>query len=123
MTLRTPFQFNLNSIIITSRRVCLGARSRYIKLAENDEAQNLIYIDPGTGKVVTSFTRNSKIHRWLYQGLHKFNFQFLVEHNWLRKILLIILSLGGIVISFSGVVLSWKWIKRKTKKHKKDVEI
>ncbi|WP_320113254.1 PepSY domain-containing protein [Draconibacterium orientale] len=87
------------------------------KISWTDEAQNLIYIDPVTGKVVTSLTRNRKIHRWLYQGLHKFNFQFLVEHNWLRKILLFILSLGGITVSFSGVVLSWKWIKRKAKRY------
>ncbi|PIF02225.1 MAG: hypothetical protein CR996_01205 [Draconibacterium sp.] len=92
------------------------------KISWNDKAKNLIYIDPDTGKVVTSFTRNRKIHRWLYQGLHKFNFKFLVEHNWLRKLLLVILSLGGVFLSLSGVVLSWKWIKRKIKKLKKDVK-
>ncbi len=89
------------------------------KISWNNGAQNQIYIDPKTGKVVASYTRNKKIHRWLYQGLHKFNFQFLVEHDWLRKLLLIILSLGGIVVSFSGVALTWKWIKRKTKSKKK----
>jgi len=85
------------------------------KISWNNEAQNLMYISPGTGKVLSSFTRSTKIHRWLYQGLHKFNFQLLVEHNWLRKLLLIILSSGGIVLSFSGAVLSWKRIKRKIK--------
>ena len=91
------------------------------KISWDDAEQNRIYIDPGTGKVVTSFTRKSKIHRWLYQGLHKFNFNFLNEYDWLRKILLVILSLGGIVVSLSGVVLSWKWLSRKLNvKNKRD---
>lgn len=83
------------------------------KITWNDAAKNQIYIDPATGKVVTSFNQKSKIHRWLYQGLHKFNFQLLKEHDWLRKIFLIVLSISGVIISFSGMVLSWKWIKRK----------
>ena len=88
------------------------------KVYWNNEAKNLIYIDPATGKVLTSYTQSSKLHRWLYQGLHKFNFQFLMEHNWLRILLLVVVSLGGIMVSFSGVVLSWKWIKRKTERKK-----
>ena len=90
------------------------------KISWDDEVKNQIYIDPGTGSVVTSLTQSKKIHRWLYQGLHRFNFQFLMEHDWLRKLLLIVLSLGGIAVSFSGVALSWKWIKRKTKSKKKN---
>ncbi|MGV8139008.1 MAG: PepSY domain-containing protein [Mangrovibacterium sp.] len=81
---------------------------------KNDD-QNLIYIDPVTGKVVDTFNKNSKIHRWLYQGLHKFDFQFLKEHEWLRKTLLIFLSFGGLAVSFTGMALGWKRIRRSLK--------
>ncbi len=81
----------------------------------NNENQDRIYIYPVTGHVVLSYDKKGKIHRWLYQGLHKFNFQFLIEHEWLRKALLLVLSCGGIVVSLSGIALSVKWIKRKVK--------
>ncbi len=85
------------------------------RISWNNAAQNRIYIDPVTGQAVVSVDKMSKIHRWLYQGLHKYNIQFLKEHEWLRKTLLIVLSLGGIVLSSSGVVLGWNRIKRKLK--------
>ena len=85
------------------------------QLAWNNDNQDRIYIDPVTGHVARSYDKKSKIHRWLYQGLHKLNFQFLKEHDWLRKTLLLLLSCGGIVVSLSGIALSLKWIKRKIK--------
>lgn len=82
-------------------------------------SRDIIYFDPLTGEAIASFNRNKKIHRWLYQGLHKFNIRLLKQHEWLRKLLLIVLSIGGLAVSVTGVVLGWKWIKRIIKKQHK----
>ena len=82
----------------------------------NNVIHDIIYIDPLTGEAIASLNKNSKVHRWLYQGLHKFNFRFLNEHEWLRKLLLIVLSLGGLAVSITGLALGGKWIKRMIKK-------
>jgi hypothetical protein len=85
----------------------------------NNKGHNQLYIDPLTGEAIAAFNQTGKIHRWLYQGLHKFNIQYLNEHEWLRKTLLIIVSLGGLAVSITGLVLGGKWIKRNMKTIKK----
>lgn len=89
------------------------------KLVADDAAQTWIYINPATAEQVKRYTKNTRLRRWLYQGLHKFNFQFLKEEaEWFRKLLLIITSLGGIAVSITGVWLSKKWLRRTIRKTK-----
>ncbi len=83
----------------------------------DNNSKDILYIDPLTGQALTSNNRNSRIHRWLYQGLHKMEFKFLKQHEVLRKTILILLSIGGLIISFTGVILGCKWLKRILKKH------
>jgi len=93
------------------------------KLEANNAAQTWIYINPATAEEVKRYTRNTRLRRWLYQGLHKFNFQFLTEEaEWFRKLLLIIISLGGITVSITGVWLSKKWLRRTVRKTKKQLK-
>ncbi len=80
-------------------------------------SRDILYIDPLTGKALFSYNKNSRMHRWLYQGLHKFDFKFLKQHDWLRKSILIFLAVGGLIVSISGVVLGYKWLRRISKKH------
>ena len=90
------------------------------KLVANDVAETWIYINPATAEQVKRYTKNSRLRRWLYQGLHKFNFQFLKEEaEWFRKLLLVITSLGGIAVSITGVWLSKKWLHKTVLKTKK----
>ncbi|TKG94309.1 hypothetical protein EYV94_13580 [Puteibacter caeruleilacunae] len=88
------------------------------KLKIDNEAQTWLYIDPKTGEEIRRYSKNNRLQRWLYQGLHKFNLKwFDSSTDWLRKLLLILLSLGGIVVSVTGVWLSVIWIKRVGKKN------
>jgi len=82
----------------------------------DDRDNTRMYINPKTGEVVKSFTNNGRWRRWLYRSLHTLDFPFLKQHDWLRKILLLFLSLGGTVVSISGLVLGVKWMARKSKK-------
>ena len=84
-----------------------------------DAGHNQLFVNPTTGEAIASFNQSEKIHRWLYRGLHTFNLKFLLQNEWLRKALLIFLSLGGLAVSVSGLVLGWNWLKRKFRNNKR----
>ncbi|MPQ46189.1 hypothetical protein GCQ56_04120 [Marinifilum sp. N1E240] len=83
------------------------------KIDFKDEDHTSLYIHPSTGDILSAYNTNTRWRRWLYSGLHTFDFPFLAKHEWLRKFILIFLSLGGTFVSVSGVVLGAKWIKKK----------
>ena len=85
------------------------------RLEFDDPSETILYIDAVTGDEVYRTTRNKRARRWLYRALHTFNFPFLKDCEWLRSTLLIIVSLGILVLSVTGIVLGNKWIWRKLK--------
>jgi hypothetical protein len=88
-----------------------------IKFTINNKDKTWIYINPYSLKLIKTYNKNTRLRRWLYKGLHSFDFKFLVKNNWLRLSILILLSIFGTIISISGVVLSFNYIKRKSKKY------
>ncbi len=89
------------------------------KICLNDRFNSSLYIDPQSGKAVEYFNNNKKARRILTRGLHKLDFSIFKNFSWLRITILIIISLGGLVVSFTGVLLSWKWLKRLVKSGRK----
>ncbi len=82
------------------------------KIECNDARKTWLYIDPATGKKISKMTRNSRLRRWLYKGLHTFNFPFLQKHETLRITLLLVISISGLIVSISGLVLSKRFFKQ-----------
>ena len=58
------------------------------------------------------YDTNGRWKRWLYRGLHTLDFKFLVERPVLWTVVIWTLLLGGAVVSFTGIVLSVKYIIR-----------
>ncbi|MCZ4694610.1 hypothetical protein DWB61_06110 [Ancylomarina euxinus] len=85
------------------------------QLQVDDADQSSLYIHPLTGEVIRSYNTNRRWRRWLYNGLHSFDFPFLSEYEWLRKLLLILLSVGGTFVSVSALVLTWRVLLKKVK--------
>ncbi|MFC5045110.1 PepSY domain-containing protein [Aquimarina hainanensis] len=85
----------------------------------NTEQDITYYIDPDTASFLFKSSTKNKIERWLYHGLHSLDFSFLAWNRPLWDITLIFLLLGGTIISGTGVVLGWKFYKRKLKKRRK----
>ncbi len=82
------------------------------KIVVNDDAKTWLYINPETGEEILRYNKNKRVRRWLYRALHTFNFKLLKEMDWLRKTLLIIVSIAGIIISYTGLILSKKFFKQ-----------
>jgi hypothetical protein len=68
-------------------------RIRYL-----DEERTWLYFDPHRG-VITPQQRLSRLNRWLYAGLHEFDLPFLYNSRPLWDIVVILLSIGGILLS------------------------
>ena len=85
----------------------------------SDEDKTTFYIHPNTGECIKSYNTNDRWRRWLYRSLHTFDFPFLKQHEWLRKGILLFLSLGGLMVSLSGLVLGIKWMRRMTRRKRR----
>ena len=82
-------------------------RVRYL-----DENATWLYLDPEQGGIVQRSTSTSRLRRWLYQGLHSLDFPFLYFRRPLWDIVVIVLSIGGTVLSFTTMVPAWRRLKR-----------
>lgn len=89
-----------------------GSQLPVLRVKFNDSDKTYMYISLATGKVVRTNNKSTRLRRWLYKGLHSLNFKCLDNHDTLRKILLVILCLGGLFVSYSGIILSFKFIRR-----------
>jgi len=89
-----------------------------LRVKMDTEQQVWYYVDLSTGQVVLKHEKLSRLERWLYHGLHSLDFKFIFYKRPLWDIIMIVLMLGGTAASMSGLVLTWKWIKRKGKKAK-----
>jgi hypothetical protein len=78
-------------------------RIRYL-----DEQSTWLYFDPHRG-AITPHQRITRINRWLYAGLHEFDFPFLYNSRPLWDIVVIVLSIGGILLSSTTL---WPMVKR-----------
>jgi hypothetical protein len=71
------------------------------------------YVDPKTARVVGSYNSAQWITRWLYHGLHSWNFPWLYNHRPLWDIVVIALMLGGSSLCITSIVLAWQVLWRK----------
>ena len=85
------------------------------KVDVDDADKTTYYVNPKTGDI-RSYTTKSRIHKWVYQGLHSFNFKFLAEHPVLWNIAMWVTMIGGTLVSLTGVLLGYKYVRRKYKR-------
>ena len=71
------------------------------------------YVDLKTGQVVLKHEKLSRLERWLYHGLHSFDFWFIFYKRPLWDFVMIFFMTGGLLASCTGMVLTWKWVCRK----------
>lgn len=77
----------------------------------DDEDATWIHVDPRTGQVLEWMRHSDRIDRWLFNALHSLDFHFLLAHRPLWDVIMWLLSLAGIVISISSVVIGWRRLR------------
>lgn len=87
------------------------------KVSVSDKDKSLYYINPYTADI-SYFNSNSRARKWTYQALHSFSIKWLLDRPVIWNILMWTTMIAGTLLSFTGVWLSCKSIKRKLKKKK-----
>jgi hypothetical protein len=82
-----------------------------LRVRYSDEAATWLYLEPSLG-TMTKQDRPGRWKRWLYHGLHSLDFPFLYRSRPLWDIVLIVFSTGGLVLSATTLVPSWRRLAR-----------
>lgn len=75
------------------------------RIAYADAAQTWVHIDPATGVLLGKLDYTQRIKRWLFAFLHSWDLPVLLASRPLWDIALILLSLGGVALSATGVII------------------
>jgi hypothetical protein len=85
-----------------------------VLLARFADADNTrFYIDPRTARLVGFYNSRSWIERWLYHGLHSFDFPWLYKHRPAWDLVVLALLLGGASLSVTSVIIGFQLLRRK----------
>ncbi len=77
-----------------------------------DAAQTWLHIDPYTGEILSQASTGRRVSRVLFALLHSWDWLPLLENRPVWDVLLVIFSLGGLIISVTGVVIGWRRLNR-----------
>lgn len=78
----------------------------------DDDAQTWFHISPVTGDILGRIDSSRRTYRWLFNALHSFDFQLLLMYRPAWDIVVWLLSILGTIVSVSGVVIGWRYLKR-----------
>ncbi|MBR0800618.1 PepSY domain-containing protein [Bradyrhizobium jicamae] len=78
----------------------------------DDAARSRFYIDPRTGDIVGRSDDSRRTYRWLFNALHSLDFALLLRHRPAWDTVMVLLSLVGIIVSTSGIVIGWRRLRR-----------
>lgn len=78
----------------------------------DDEARTWFHIDPRSGEVLNRFDSGRRSYRWLFNALHSFDFPLLLSHRPAWDAVVGLLSLLGLTLSVSGIVIGWRRLRR-----------
>lgn len=90
----------------------LRKRLPLLRVELNDAAATWLHIDPYSGALIEQLGRPQRVERWLFNLLHSWDWQPLLQRPWLREGLMLACSLGGLVICLSGIVLGTRRLRR-----------
>lgn len=81
-----------------------------------DAHQTWLYVNPRTGLIEAIYADRTRLGRWLYEGLHDFDYPMLYRHRLAWYVIVIILVAGGLVLSLTGVTLGVRFMQRTFRK-------
>lgn len=84
-----------------------------LRIVFDDPQASWVHVDPHTGAVLGRVDALRRVNRWLFAMLHSWDWLPLLERRPLWDAVLIVLSLGGAVLSLTGVVIGWRRLGRK----------
>lgn len=93
------------------KSAAIFANAPLLRVVCKDNLHTWFHIDAANAQIVGTLNDSKRLYRWLYDGLHTLNFNFLNNRPNLKTLLVIFFSATGFVFSLTGVVLSWRRLK------------
>ena len=87
-----------------------------LRVKFDDPDRTWFYIDPGTSRILDRLTWRARLNRWVFFGLHTFDFSFWYYNRPLWDIGVIALSIGGGVSSAIGLLIGFRRLKRNARR-------
>ena len=82
-----------------------------VRIRFADPVETWLYVDPWMNQSLSSVPRLARLERWVYNGLHSFDFGYLYSRP-LWDIVLLVLLVGGMLSSGIGLYLGLKRVQR-----------
>ncbi len=86
-----------------------------LRVRIGDAAHTWIHVDARSGQILGQMDDSRRAYRWLYNGLHTFDFPILNKTGWLRQIMMLAALVAGLGLSVSAVVLGMRRLARANK--------
>lgn len=84
-----------------------------LRIRYHDPPHTWLYLDAARGAIVQRSVSITRLQRWLYQGLHSLDFPFLYYRRPLWDVLVIVLSIGGTVLSVTTLLPAGRRLRRR----------
>lgn len=83
-----------------------------LRVVFDDPAKTWVHISPLTGEIVGESDARRRLYRWLYDGLHRWDFDVLLGRRPLWDIWMLIWLGMGLIVTASGVVIAFRRLAR-----------
>jgi hypothetical protein len=83
-----------------------------LRVRYDDAQQTWLYVDAVRGTPLRKEERLTRLNRWLYHGLHSFDFPFLYYRRPLWDLVVILLSAGGLTLSITTILPAFRRFRR-----------
>ncbi|MFM7294328.1 MAG: PepSY domain-containing protein [Burkholderiales bacterium] len=84
-----------------------------LRVKFNDDAATWFHIDPARATLIERYDRSNRVQRWIYYGLHDWDFRMLWDRRPLWDVLLIFFSAGGFALAVTSVVIALRRLGHK----------
>ena len=99
-----------------------GGRERplpALRVVFQDPQASWVHLDPHTGDVLSRSDTGRRTGRWLFALLHSWDWLPLLNRRPLWDVVMIVLSVGGVLLSMTGVVIGWRRLGLKLRASRK----
>lgn len=83
-----------------------------LRVGFDDAAKTWFHIAPITGDILGRTDESRRSYRWLFNALHSFDFKLLLDYRPAWDIVVWLLSVIGMIVSTSGIVMGWRRLHR-----------
>lgn len=84
-----------------------------LRLTFDDANATWLFLDPATGAIAAISDRDGRAYRWLFNFPHTFDLPVLLRNPPLRDAVVWLLSIAGLIVSVSGVVVGFRVLTRR----------